>query len=148
MESLLIVLTEDVLKEPQKIGEFIINEIHTNMIDKKTKLQLRKPTVRKEMYEKCKDAFLLVKSDQYPPYKFPVMSPYDVLNGKCEYHCGLIAAAYFRANEWREKDPEYVKVAEKAKKLFYDNGCDKKLKIRLHESGDILPLIDALDAIL
>jgi len=91
--------------------------------------------------------------------KFPVKYPVLDRSGnvkKCEYHCGLIIAAYYRANEWKKKKPEYEKVAEKAKELYKKLKCDedKKLPVHIRLNEQYIPddiaiftLVDLLDKI-
>jgi len=59
-------------------------------------------------------------------------------DNKCEYHCGLIASAYFRANQWKHKNPKYKDVANKARELFIDNNCSTKIKIHILDENNVL----------
>jgi len=103
------------------------------LIEPEIKKLIRRPSVRQQMLLKCgKEAFLLPDAKPYP--KFPVMAPVVDKNGnvqKCEPHCGLVVAAYYRANEWMGKHPEYKKVAEKAEELYKKWHCENKVPIHI-----------------
>ena len=111
------------------IFEEIILEINTRLIEPELKKKLTRVSFRRELLKKCEEkgiqGFLL--PDPKKP-KFPVVDE------NCKYHCGLLAAAYFRANEWKHKHPEYKEIAKKAEELFYKNNCDEKIQIHLRES--------------
>jgi hypothetical protein len=105
-------------------------------------------TMRRKMLIKCgKDAFLLPEE-----LKFPVKYPIVDKNGnvkRCEYHCGLIVAAYYRANEWKKKKPHYEKVAQKALELYRKLKCDKskELPVKIHINESVLPFGEGIIAL-
>jgi len=106
------------------------------LVEPEIKMLIMRKSVRRQMLQTCgKEAFLLPDAEPYP--KFPVMAPIIDERGnvvKCEPHCGLVVAAYYRANEWMFKHPEYKKVAEKAKELYKKWHCDEKVPIHIDEA--------------
>ena len=92
--------------------------------------KLKKNTVRQEMLSKFgKKAFLLPEE-----LKFPVVDP---TTGEPDVR--LIYGAYVRAKQWSDKKPAYIKIAEKAKKMFIQNKGPEKLNIHIEESlSDVL----------
>jgi len=110
------------------------------LLEPKLKKIIRRPSVRMQMLSKCGNkAFLLPDAKPYP--KFPVMAPELDKNGNvnsCDYHCGLIVAAWYRANEWKHKHPEYSKIAEKAYQLYKKLGCESKVPIHIKMETEII----------
>jgi hypothetical protein len=121
------------------------NKHRKRLIEPEIKKLIRRPSVRLQMLQKCGDrAFLLPNAKPYP--KFPVMAPVVNKDGeveKCEYHCGLIVAAWYRANEWKHKHPEYEKVAQEAYKLYKKLGCEKHVPIHIHAETEVITPDDA-----
>jgi len=111
-----IPLTEDIiLTEATK---------RKRLIPPKIKELIKSRTIRKKMLIACgKDAFLLPEELKFP-VKYPVMDRNGNVK-RCEYHCGLIVAAYYRANEWKKKKPEYEKIAKKAVELYKNSSAIK-----------------------
>ena len=63
------------------------------------------------LYKKCgAKAFLRPKDLGYP-----------VMDDTCNYNCGLLLAAYLRANQKHKPD-----LAKKAAKLYVENDCEHK----------------------
>lgn len=118
------------ISDVSEINESFYNELIEEidkMIPDPIKKKLSSPRIRRKMLETCGEkAFLL--PDQL---KFPVMDP-----ERCEYHCGLLYAAYMRARQHK-----YTDAANKARSIFKDNACDRKVGVRL-ESGDYIALED------
>ena len=138
------------------IEELVLTEaVSKKVIPAKIKELIKSKTIRKKMLLRCgKDAFLLPEELKFP-VKYPVLDRSGNVK-KCEYHCGLIIAAYYRANEWKKKKPEYEKVAEKAKELYKKSKCDedKKLPVHIRLNEQYIPddiaiftLVDLLDKI-
>jgi len=144
----------DLLKEEEILTESELEELieqvrktgNRRLLDPQLKKLIRSKQIRKQMIIKCgTKAFL------YPEeLKFPVQAPV-VKNGKvqkCVYHCGLIVAAYYRANQWKHKHPEYEKIAKKALELYKKLNCEKSVPIKIHineaEFRDIILVIDEL----
>jgi len=118
---------EEVLANP----EDAILEAVSRKLPVELKKKLRKPTLRREMLQKCgKKAFLIPEE-----LKFPVMDP-----DTCQYDCRLIYAAFVRANQWKKKNPRYTEVAEKARKLYEKNKCDLKIGVHIRETDEIVEL--------
>jgi len=125
-----VILEVKNINDKDKLYDELLYEVRTKLLDDELKYLIRKPSVRKEMLEKCgKEAFLLPEK-----LKFPIYDPRT-----CKLHCGLLAAAYFRANQWKEKHPEYKKIAEKALKLYNNLKCERKIHVKL-ENGKVVPL--------
>jgi len=118
---------EEALVDPEAtILEAVSQKLPTDL-----KKKLRKPSMRREMIEKCgKKAFLIPEE-----LKFPVMDP-----DTCKYDCRLIYAAYVRANQWKKKHPHYASVAEKARRLYEKNKCDLRIGVKINETDEILEL--------
>lgn len=75
------------------------------------KKEIRKESTRDEMSD---SSFLIPEKK-----KFPVKNP-----NTGEYDCSLIRAAFIRANQWKNKKPEYAEVARKAEMLLKQH-CGK-----------------------
>lgn len=133
-DTVIIIPNQELLENEIKLSEFFLEEIKHRLLDKELKVLIRRPSVRRQMLEKCgKDAFLLPEK-----LKFPVKDPRN-----CKYHCGLIMAAYFRANQWKHKHPEYKKIAEKAKELFAKLKCENKIGVQINEEK-VMPMNEFL----
>jgi len=113
---------------------------YRRLLEPELKRIIRRPSIRLQMLSKCGNkAFLLPNAKPYP--KFPVMAPELDKNGNvnsCEYHCGLIVAAWYRANQWKHKHPEYSKIAEKAYQLYKKLGCESKVPIHIKMETEII----------
>jgi len=137
-----ILTEEEAEKLLSEIREELIMEIYGRLVPKEEKVLLRRPRVRRQMLEKCgKKAFLMPEI-----LKFPIVFPSQALKGKCEPSCALLFSAYLRANEWKKKNPEYVKVAEKAKKMFDKLHCTGQIGVHINEEEqiDVVEFIELL----
>jgi len=147
----------EILKEEKILSDNELEELfeqvrktgNKRLLDSQLKKLIRSKKIRKEMIIKCgSKAFL------YPEeLKFPVQAPV-IKNGKvqkCAYHCGLIVAAYYRANQWKHKHPEYEKIAKKALELYRKLDCEKTVPIKIHineaDFRDIILIIDELSKV-
>jgi hypothetical protein len=132
--------TDELFKSILQIYEQTQTAGKKRLIEPEVKKLIRRPSIRLQMLEKCgKRAFLLPDAKPYP--KFPVMKPIVNAKGeveKCEYHCGLIVAAWYRANQWESKHPEYRKVEEEAYKLYKKLGCENHVPIHIHVETEII----------
>jgi len=120
-----------------KLDGYSLNQIFEDVkhqIPKITKKLISGKINRKSLLEKFgKDAFLLPKK-----LKFPVINPQT---GK--YDCKLLYAAYVRARQYSDKIPEYVDIANKAKKLLEQNKCSMNIAIEgITESIDLSFLLE------
>lgn len=111
----------------------LIEEINRGVPDN-VQAMLRKPSVRRQMLERCgKGAFLIPGQ-----LKFPIVRPDK---SACDPCCSLLYAAYVRARQWKGKKSGYGKIAEKAKKLFEKSKCSMKIGVKIEEvSSDILDI--------
>ena len=115
----------------------LLEEAVNRKIPKHIHEQLSKMSVRKKMLEKFgRKAFL--KPDKL---KFPIVRP-DSKDG--EPCCKLLYAAYTRAKQWGYND-----IADKAKKLFKDTDCNKRMDIQMEDISetpmDINTVLELLD---
>ena len=114
--------------EAKNVKEFLeLKEMHTKLIPPSLKTMIRRPSYRAKMMEKCGPEAFLDPDNM----KFPVMTD------NCEYHCGLIIAAYLRAREnagrFEDKKDYYDKIAEMAYKLYEKQKCKDKVGVEIHK---------------
>jgi len=144
LESVLANQNEKI-KVLEEIYEKLLEETvkRRRLVDPKIRELIMRTSVRKQMLQVCgKDAFLLPDAEPRP--KFPVMAPVVDEKGnviKCEPHCGLVVAAYYRANEWKHKNPKYEKVAQKAEHLYKKWRCESKVPLHI-QTEESIKIID------
>lgn len=116
----------------EDILEQILEEINTK-IDPKLQKKLQSKIFRRQMLEKCgKKSFLL--PDQL---KFPIMNP-----DNCKIDCKLLYSAYVRAKQFSGKTPGYREIANKAKEILKEEGCEGKIGVHLEGMEEVFLLED------
>lgn len=107
--------------------ESLLEELQ-KMIPDPIKKKISSPRIRRKMLETCGEKAFLMPDK----LKFPVVDP-----DTCEYHCGMIYSAYIRAKQFK-----YTDVAAKARELFKDIACSRKVGVVLESSGEFMALED------
>ncbi len=127
-----MILTEDLVRNPKQLGEFILEAVKNELPDS-LKKHLSSQENRRQMKEKFGDRAFLNPEE----LKYPVINPFTE-----DYDCRLIYAAYVRSKQHKHKDIEV-----KAKDLYESNNCKKEVKIQLKENEMIccLELLDFFD---
>ena len=114
-----MILTEEIIKSPKLLGEFLIETIKNELPDS-LKDHLSKKSNREKMKEKFGDRAFLNPDE----LKYPVINPFTE-----DYDCRLIYAAYVRSRQHKHKDIEI-----KAKDLYDSNDCRKEVNIKINEN--------------
>ena len=114
-----MILTEEIIKSPKLLGEFLIETIKNELPDS-LKDHLSKKSNREKMKEKFGDRAFLNPEE----LKYPVINPFTE-----DYDCRLIYAAYVRSRQHKHKDIEI-----KAKDLYDSNDCRKEVNIKINEN--------------
>ncbi len=129
----MLVVTEDIFMDMIKLDKFL-----WEVVSLPDSLQKRVHTTstRKKMLEKYGEKAFLDPDN----LKFPIVNPNT---GKID--CRLLYAARTRALQFAGRKTGYRELAAKAKSLYQQYGCSRKLHVEIHESNERIDLNELLE---